>query len=60
MDDENINLDNVNEIQNNINQNFSKLNDLDQYMKKLDMMIDDSKKKSMNSQYHKDIIDKYN
>ena len=45
MDDENINLDNVNEIQNNINQNFSKLNDLDQYMKKLDMMIDDSKKK---------------
>ena len=44
MDDENIHLDNVNEIQNNINQNFSKLNDLDQYMKKLDMMIDDSKK----------------
>ena len=60
MDDENINLDNVNEIQNNINQNFSKLNDLDQYMKKLDMMIDDSKKKSMNSQYHKDIIGKEN
>ena len=56
LDDENVNLDNVNDIEKNINKNFSKLNDLDQYMKKLDMMIDDSKKKSMNSQYHKDII----
>ena len=58
LDDENVNLDNVNDIEMNINKNFSKLNDLDQYMKKLDMMIDDSKKKSMNSQYHKDIINK--
>ena len=45
---------NINEIENDINSKFNDLNDLDNYMKKLDMMLDNSKQKSMKMQYDLD------
>lgn len=46
---------NLNEMENDIKNKFNDLNDLDSYMKKLDMMLDHSKQNSLKIQYDLDV-----